>query len=768
MKEKEVLPEALPEAEGTRSYPLECYDNRELSWLKFNARVLEEANDERNPLCERLSFLSIFQSNLDEFFMVRVGTLYDQRKTPIRDNKTRMTAKEQLGEVLAEVRSLLKSKDRSYKALMKQLKLMRIEVLRFEALSDKEKRAMERYFLSEVLPLLSPQIVAPKQPFPFLNNREIYAVASLKGKNGEKVLGIVPCSNPVLRRIVPVSPSSGRYILMEELIVHFCGRIFERYSLLSSSLIRIVRNADISIDDPSGDTEGRKKDYRKAMEKMIQTRKRLCPIKLEYAGLLDAEVIGQLCRYLKLPRKHAFYSASPLDLSFLYSVSDLLGENTALFYPRRRPQETPALTEERRVTDQLREKDVLLAFPYESIRPFLRLLNEAARDPEVISIKITLYRVAKNSQITDALIRAAENGKEVLVLMELRARFDEENNVEHSRDLENAGCRLIYGLDNIKVHSKLCLITYKRGDGVEYITQIGTGNYNEKTARLYTDYSLMTSGRSIGEEGAAVFQALSLGETVQEADTLLVAPNCLQNRICDKIDREIARAKAGEPAFLGFKLNSLTDKVLIDKLIEASQAGVKIRLLVRGICCLVSGIPGFTENIEVGSIVGRYLEHGRVYIFGAEGQEEVYISSADLMTRNTLHRVEIGVPLLDASIRTRMVQIFQTMWKDNVKLRRQQENGIYAYAEEGERTPFNVQEFFAEESYRACGLPLPEERGGAAAEGAQTDAPEPLPEAPAEPEEPESMEPLQPEPEQTQPEPEKTSFLRRLFHWLQK
>lgn len=698
-------------------YPIDCYANREISWLKFNERVLEEASDPNNPLCEQLNFLNIFQSNLDEFFMVRIGTLYDSRKSDIRDNKTRMTSREQLDAVLSLVRKMLKAKDKRYHSLISQLKLNGVEILSYDELSGKEKRQVSRYFLTVIQPLLSPQVVTSKQPFPFLASGDIYAVALLerksekekkKGKDGNKVLGIIPCSGSMLKRLVPVSAVSNRYILLEDLIRVFTPAIFEKYRTVGCSLIRLVRNADISIDDDQqDDLDHKSKDYRKAVERMIATRKRMGAIKLEYTGKINASLISIICGYLQLPKKHAFYSDAPLDLSFLNTVSNMLSGNKELFYPPRVPQSSPNVLESESMIEQIRNKDILLSYPYESMRPFLRLLNEAANDPDVVSIRITLYRVAKTSQIVAALAQAAENGKDVLVLVELRARFDEANNVDQSHELENSGCRLIYGLDDFKVHSKLCLITRRTEDGVEYITQIGTGNYNEKTARLYTDFSLMTADLSIGEEAANVFNALALGDTLEHSDTLLVAPNCLQTQILDKLDRQIALAKAGKPAYVGFKLNSLTDKVIIDKLIEASSAGVKIQMLVRGICCLVTGVPGLTDNIEVYSIVGRYLEHGRIYIFGCDGNEEVYIASADLMTRNTTRRVEVAVPIYNAEIRSRLLDSFRLLLKDTCKLRVQLDDGSYIKVEPGEQ-PFNAQEYFAANSYRSAGAALPE------------------------------------------------------------
>ncbi|MCD7843099.1 MAG: polyphosphate kinase 1 [Clostridiales bacterium] len=694
------------EAGSKDRFPLACYANRELSWLQFNERVLEEAATTDNPLCERLSFAAIFQSNLDEFFMVRVGTIHDQLPMNIRENKTGMTAQEQLDAVLDKVRTDLERKDWVYNELMEQLRPHGAEILNFSQLNEGERRYLETYFMEEVQPLLSPQIIGSKQPFPFLNGKDIYAVVSLKTKNSNERLGIIPCSNRVLRRLVPIPGEGYRYILMEDLILHFAPRIFERYRIVSKALVRILRSADISIDDAINDMDDRHEDYRRKMEKMIRTRRRLCPIKMEYHGLIDEEVIDTVCKYLDMPRKQAFPSASPLDLSFLFQLQDDLRDKKELFYPRRTPQPSPSVDRNRTMVEQIKEHDVLLSYPYESMQPFLRMLLEACHDPAVASIKMTLYRVARNSRVVDALCQAAENGKEVVVLVELRARFDEERNIEWSRVLEDAGYRIIYGLDGIKIHSKLCLITRKEGDQVSYITQFGTGNYNEKTSKQYTDLSLMTANQDLGREAAIVFNSLCMGQVVENMEHLMVAPHCLQNKLCDLIDGEIAKAQAGQAAYIGVKCNSLTDKVLIDKLIEASQAGVKVEMVIRGICCMVSGIPHYTDNIRVVSIVGRYLEHARIYLFGQGDEGRVYISSADFMTRNTTRRVEVAAPIYDPALKERIRGLFRTMMSDNVKARAQQSDGTYQRpVVKGEK--LNAQEYFFTQAYQAAEKVLP-------------------------------------------------------------
>lgn len=675
------------------------YENRELSWLKFNERVLEEAADNNVPLCERLSFLSIFTSNLDEFFMVRVGSLHDQMLVSDnnRDNKTNMTSSEQLAEIFAASRLLHKKKDGVYNELMDEVSGYGIDLVNFGQIEYADAAYLELYFKNSVLPVLSPQVIAKKQPFPFLKNKEIYAVALLKTKNNDKV-GVVPCTNDVLKRLVPIPSDRNKYMLMEELILHFMPLIFGKYSIKSKSLIRIIRNADIDVDEAFYDED---LDYRNTMEKLIKERRKLCPVKLEFSRVMDEKVIVNLCRELALKKEQVFYSESPLDMSFMFMLQDILREHKNLFYERRIPQISRYVENDIPMIDQIAKKDMLFSYPFESMAPYIRMLREAGEDDRVISIKMTLYRVAKNSQIVEALIDAAENGKEVVVLVELRARFDEENNIEWSRRLEAAGCRIIYGIDFIKVHSKLCLITYKDDDKVKYITQIGTGNYNEKTAKLYTDLSLMTSNEDIAAEAGETFTKLCMAEVMEETKHLLVAPKCLQSKVLAYIDEEINRCQNGEEAYIGIKMNSLTDKKIIDRLIMASQAGVKIDMVIRGISCLVPGIEGFTENISIRSIVGRYLEHSRIYMFGTGDRQKIFISSADFMTRNTVKRVEVAAPVYSEELRQRIREMFNIMMHDNVKARQLQSDGNYYRVEpkEGEEL-INSQEYFFNESYK--------------------------------------------------------------------
>lgn len=651
--------------------------NRELSWLKFNERVLNEAGNPKVPLAERLTFVSIYQSNLDEFYRVRVGTLMDQMDVSevVRENKTNMTSEEQVKAIIRATRELEEKKTVIYEQLMGELEPKGIRLINFNKLSAEEGKILEEYFDREIAPYLSANIVSKQQPFPFLKNKDIYAVALLESKGGKTRTAIIPCSNNVFRRLIDIPTRKGTFLLSEELILQFLPKFFKNYSVKEKSLIRVTRNADI-------DTEmiyDEDLDYRDAMENLIKERKRMNPVRMEFTGTLNKKMMHALCKTIHVEKEHVFRSEVPLDLSFVFAIQSYLKNTNAgeLFYPRRTPRPTPQLNDKESLIPQILEKDVLLSYPFESMKSFINLLYEAAEDESVVSIKMTLYRLANKSQIVDALVEAAENGKEVVVLVELRARFDEENNIEYSRKLEEAGCRVIYGLNGYKVHSKLCLISRKTEQGVSYVTQIGTGNYNEKTSALYTDLSLITGNQEIGKEAAEVFAALLRGETVEETHLLLVAPKCLQNKVLDMIGEEIQHVKNGEEGYIGIKINSLTDKVIISKLVEASQAGVKIEMIVRGICCLIPGVKGYTENITVISIVGRFLEHSRIYRFGTKERENVYIASADFMTRNTLRRVEVAAPVLDERLKNQLDWMFETMMKDDEKGKCLTEKGIY-------------------------------------------------------------------------------------------
>ena len=676
----------------------ELYENRELSWLRFNARVLEEAEDKRNPLCERLTFMSIYQTNLDEFFMVRVGSIHDQMllEDNPKENKTQMTASEQLEAIRERVRELGIRKDESYAKLMREVEKKGIKIVNFADLNEMEGEYIHGFFDREILPLLSPFTISKKRPFPFIKNKEICATAVLETKGGKSRFGIVPCNNGMFSRLIEIPGSSGKYMLAEEVILHYLPEVFTGYNITCKSLVRVTRNADIDADKVYDE----ELNYRDHMAEVIKLRRKLEPVRLEYTRDIDKKVIKSIAAFFKIDKEMIFHTTAPLDMSFMFDIQDMLRHEKDLFFEKRIPQKPACLDDTKPLIPQILEKDKLLSYPYENIRPFLDLLREAANDPDVVSIKMTLYRLAKHSQVVSALVEAAENGKEVDVLVELKARFDEENNIGWSRMLEDAGCHVIYGLDGLKVHSKLCLITMKKGRDVKYITQIGTGNYNEKTARLYTDLSLMTADQKIGAEAARVFHTLTIGEVMKRTEHLLVAPKCLQNKVIDKIAREIQIAQDGGEGYIGVKINSLTDKKIIDKLIEASEAGVQIEMVIRGICCLHPGIPGKTDNIKIVSIVGRFLEHSRIYIFGKGEREEMYIGSADFMTRNTVRRVEVATPIYDPDIRDRVRDMFNTQMNDNVKARVLRSDGTYKYVRHT-KPAINAQEIFYEEAYKA-------------------------------------------------------------------
>ena len=672
------------------------YMNRELSWLKFNERVLEEAENPEVPLCERMTFVSIYQSNLDEFFRVRVGSLQDQMliSTEIRENKTKMTSAEQIRAIIKEVKKLNQRKDKAYEKLMKKIEEYGITLINHASAKSEEKKFLEKYFMKEIMPLSSPTIVGKRQPFPFLKNGEIYAVVVLETRNKKERIGIIPCSNNMLTRMVELPGGKGRYMLIEDLILHYIGKVFKGYKVKGKSLLKVVRNADIDADAAYDEDL----DYREFMEDLMKQRKKLSPVRIDLSREMDETVVDALCRYLDVTPDRVFRSEAPLDVSFVFQLQDLLRRNTELFYEKRVPQKSPEFKDGQSILQQITQEDKLLSYPYDSIRPFLKMLTEAAEDDSVISIKMTLYRLTKQSKVIEALCEAAENGKEVVVLVELRARFDEENNIRWSRMLEEAGCQIIYGLEHYKVHSKLCLITRRGENGIQYITQIGTGNYNEKTARLYTDLSLMTANEQIGMDAARVFQALAKGEVVEDMEHLLVAPKCLQSKVIEKIEEQIQKQKNGETAYIGLKMNSLTDKRIIDKLIDASKAGVKIDMIVRGICCLIPGVEGETENIHVISVVGRFLEHSRIYIFGNGEEAQYYIGSADFMTRNTVKRVEVAAPVYSERLKKRLQDLFDLMLSDNKKARKEDAKGTYSVVEcKGQ--PINSQELLYQEAY---------------------------------------------------------------------
>lgn len=675
-----------------------CFENRELSWLKFNERVLNEAGNPEVPLAERLSFAAIYQSNLDEFYMVRVGTLTDKKKSgdDEKENKTGMTPKEQINAILKRTKELEIKKARIYEQLMGELEPKGIRLINFNKLSNEEGKDLEKYFNHHIAPFLSPMIIGKQQPFPFLSNKTLYAIVHLQTPKGKTKIGVVPCENSVFKRLIEIPTRPGTFMLCEELILHFVYRLFAKYTISEKTVIRVTRNADIDTENFSDNHL----DYRDMMGMLIKKRTRLDPVRVEITRDIDNKMKSEIAGYIGVSEKHIIKSDTPLDLSFGFLLQNYLRERTELFYEKRTPRIAPALNMKESMIQQVQKKDVLLSYPFESIKPFLAMLHEAAEDDSVVSIKLTLYRAAERSKIIESLIEAAENGKEVVVMVELRARFDEENNIEISRMLEDAGCRIIYGLGKYKVHSKLCLITRSTDEGFSYIAQVGTGNYNEKTSKQYTDLSLLTANQELGAEIAKVFNALMFGETIEEIEHLLVAPKTMQNKIIELINDEINKALAGKSTYIGIKINSLTDKDIIDKLIDASKAGVHIDLIVRGICCLKPGIEGITENINIISIVGRFLEHSRIYRFGTGDEEKIYISSADFMTRNTLKRVEVAVPIYDEAVRGKIRHIFDVALSDNVKGKRMMPDGTYSdIITQGEH--INSQEIFYQEAYDA-------------------------------------------------------------------
>ncbi len=674
------------------------YENRELSWLKFNERVLDEAGNPEVPLAQRLSFTAIYQSNLDEFYMVRVGSLTDRQKInkDEKENKTGMTPKEQINAILKRTKELEVKKARIYEQLMGELEPQGIRLINFNKLSKEEGEGLEKYFNHHIAPFLSPMIISKQQPFPFFNNKTLYAIVLLQTAKGKTKIGVVPCENSVFKRLIEIPTRPGTFMLCEELILHFVYRLFAKYTIIEKTVIRVTRNADIDTENFNDDNL----DYRDMMGKLIKKRTRLNPVRVEITRDIDDKMKSEIAKYIGVSEKHIIKSGTPLDLSFGFLLQNYLREKTDLFYEKRTPRTTPELNMKESIISQVEKKDILLSYPFESIKPFLTMLREAAEDESVVSIKLTLYRVAERSKIIETLIEAAENGKEVVVMVELRARFDEENNIEVSRMLEDAGCRIIYGLGKYKVHSKLCLITKSTDDGFSYIAQVGTGNYNEKTSKQYTDLSLLTANQELGAEIAEVFNALMLGETIEETNHLLVAPKMMQNKIIEMIDNEIDKKTSGQSAYIGIKINSLTDKDIIDKLIEASKAGVHIDLIVRGICCLKPGIEGVTDNINIISIVGRFLEHSRIYRFGTGEEEKIYISSADFMTRNTIRRVEVAAPIYDENVRKKIRHIFDVVLSDNVKGKRMLPDGTYADIIT-DKEKINSQEVFYQEAYDA-------------------------------------------------------------------
>jgi len=674
---------------GTVEYG-ECMQNRELSWLKFNDRVLEEANYEANPLLDRLKFLAIFNSNLDEFFMIRVGSLTDLMLFAPNyfENKTGWDARKQLEEIFEQIPAMYERKDEYFKKVTGELSRNGVEYLNLSDLDESELKNVEKQFKRNILPLLSPLIVDERHPFPHIDNKRLYIAVTLQHKR-RSVFGLIAVPDAIER--VFYLEGGYRYLLLEDIIFHFAHLAFDPYVVLEKTILAVTRNADLNMEEENAMDD--EPDYLKFMQKIIKKRQRLAPVRLELEYEIGDDFISFFCEKLNLKKKQVYYSKAPLDLSYAFLLEEK--SRSDIWEKLVRPAHTPMLVspadKSENIISAARKGDILLFYPYESMTPLLDMLRQAADDPSVISIKITLYRLDIQSRLAESLSHAAENGKEVIVMMELRARFDEANNIEWAERLEEVGCHVIYGLPGYKVHSKICLITRKEPDGIQYITQIGTGNYNEKTAKLYTDLSIITANQEIGQDAARFFQELLLDNMGEDYTHLWVAPNRYKQQVLEQIEIEKNRKEEGN---ILIKCNSLTDKGIIIKLIEASQNGVKIRMIVRGICCLVPGIPGFTDNISVISIVGRFLEHSRIFCFGTGDDMRMYISSADLMTRNTERRVEIACPVLDAKIRHRLYEMLDVMLTDNVKAWDLDSEGEYTLRVPGEEGAVDSQEFF--------------------------------------------------------------------------
>ena len=681
------------------------YINRELSWLQFNERVLEEAQDPAVPLLERLNFASIFQSNLDEFFMVRVGSLYDQMliKPKKKDNKSNMTAQEQLEAIFYKVNELEPMKDIAYKNIMLELMEYGVEQINFRSASIEEQQYLQEYFKREIKPLVFPTIIDKKNPFPFLKNKEIYCAVQLQSKSNVK-LGIIPASGQ-FNRVIRLS-GGNRFILAEDLILHFAPSIFKNYKVVDKTLFRLTRNADITVEEGLYDQDF---DFREAMEELCKKRKKLHPVRMQLSETFSQPALQFLCKKLDLDENHIFYLKTPLDLSFTGIIRDML-DKPELKFDKLVPQKSASVADNMAMMPQIKRHDILLSYPYETIKPFIQLLNEAANDSRVTEIKITLYRLAKNSMVIDALCDAAENGKQVSVLVELKARFDEENNIVWAKMLEKAGCHVIYGLVGLKTHSKITLVVRREENGIRRYVHLATGNYNDSTAKLYTDCGIFTCDERFGEDATAVFNMLSGYSEPKRWNRLIVAPIWMKDRFVKMIEREAEHAKKGEEAHIAAKMNSLCDPEIIAALYYASSCGVRIDLLIRGICCLKVGIPGISENIHVRSIVGNFLEHSRIFYFRNGGSDEIYMGSADWMPRNLDRRVEIVFPVEDEKIKKELEHVLDLEFKDNVKAHVLQPDGTYVKPDKRGKAQINSQMEFCIEATEKAALHKHEEK----------------------------------------------------------
>ena len=766
--------------------------NRELSWLDFNRRVLVLGKDKNVPLAEQLKFLAIYGSNLDEFFMVRVGSLQERaslmrakKERDKRENKTNMTAEEQLAAIMPKTAHLQEDCDKYYEKALENLAACGYKKVDFDALSKEEEHFWKKYFQSELFPILSPQIVDSRHPFPFLRNQEIYLGVLLKEKEGQS-LGMIPISSQMERLQLVRRDGHTEFALTEELVLHYAALIFGKDAVQEKCLFRVTRNADIDVKEGMMDHDI---DYREIMADLLKRRRKLAAVRLQVTPTAPQEIVRILCGKLELTHKRVFAQKSPLDLSFFYKLTGKMEADghPELFYPSARPMLPPP---EYDLAAEVQKHDVLLSYPYQSIRPFIAMLKKAAQDPDVISIKMTLYRMARESQIVQALMEAAENGKEVVALVELRARFDEQNNIDWSKQLEEAGCTVLYGFEDYKVHSKLTLITKKSAQGYSYITQIGTGNYNEKTSELYTDYSFITADHGIGEEASNVFQNLAVQKLTETSEKMLVAPLRFKSVLLDEMDRVITAARLGRPASMILKNNSISDRDIILKLQEASCAGVRIDMIVRGICCVRAEVPGKTENLHIRSLVGRYLEHGRIYSFYDGTETRIYIASGDFLTRNTECRVEVGVRVEDPILIQKLSDILQLQLRDNVNAREMRADGSYqkvksAPGEELVNGQMDMYDLLKDdwtrhdtEASKAVTQPQPKQpEAPAAPKAPETPQIPPKPEATPEPAPaPEAPQPVPPAPEKPHPVAQspaphteshgRQSFFERIHNWF--
>ena len=766
--------------------------NRELSWLDFNRRVLVLGKDKNVPLAEQLKFLAIYGSNLDEFFMVRVGSLQERaslmrakKERDKRENKTNMTAEEQLAAIMPKTAHLQEDCDKYYEKALENLAACGYKKVDFDALSKEEEHFWKKYFQSELFPILSPQIVDSRHPFPFLRNKEIYLGVLLKEKEGQS-LGMIPISSQMERLQLVRRDGHTEFALTEELVLHYAALIFGKDAVQEKCLFRVTRNADIDVKEGMMDHDI---DYREIMADLLKRRRKLAAVRLQVTPTAPQEIVRILCGKLELTHKRVFAQKSPLDLSFFYKLTGKMEADghPELFYPSARPMLPPP---EYDLAAEVQKHDVLLSYPYQSIRPFIARLKKAAQDPDVISIKMTLYRMARESQIVQALMEAAENGKEVVALVELRARFDEQNNIDWSKQLEEAGCTVLYGFEDYKVHSKLTLITKKSAQGYSYITQIGTGNYNEKTSELYTDYSFITADHGIGEEASNVFQNLAVQKLTETSEKMLVAPLRFKSVLLDEMDRVITAARLGRPASMILKNNSISDRDIILKLQEASCAGVRIDMIVRGICCVRAEVPDKTENLHIRSLVGRYLEHGRIYSFYDGTETRIYIASGDFLTRNTECRVEVGVRVEDPILIQKLSDILQLQLRDNVNAREMRADGSYqkvksAPGEELVNGQMDMYDLLKDdwtrhdtEASKAVTQPQPKQpEAPAAPKAPETPQIPPKPEATPKPAPaPEAPQPVPPAPEKPHPVAQspaphteshgRQSFFERIHNWF--